>query len=255
MNTGDPSARRERAIRVWTELHGAAPATPNGPFDAAKLDFGCAEVWGRPGLARRDRMLLSLACLAADALVAPLAAMVRAALDTGELTLDELHEVMLHLAAYVGFPAVTSTMRGALNEAAAQRGLTVTPPVAAVPAGDRRAYGIRAYAEATGRRPAPPEDPLRAAAMDFVTAEVWSRPGLSHRDRRLLCVAVLVRAGLRRELRVHVDAALTGEFSVAQLDEIALHLAECLGFPRAAALRDTVAEALTDGPDRGRGKT
>lgn len=246
MSAAGPS-RRDVANRVWSELYGVPPATPTEPFGAAVLDFGYAEVWSRPGLTRRDRILLAIACLAADTVAEPLAAMVCAALDTGALTLDELHEAMLHLAAYIGFPLVTSILRGAINEAAAERGLTVTPPTPAVDPADRRAYGMRAYAEASGRDPDPPEDPLRAAAMDFVTAEVWSRQGLPHRDRRLLTIAMLVRAGLRRELLMHVSTALRGEFSAAQLGEVTLHLAFYLGFPRATLLRATIAE-VRDSP-------
>jgi 4-carboxymuconolactone decarboxylase len=242
MTGSDRPGRREAALRTWAEVFGNRPEAPGDPFTAAFLDFAFGEVWNRGGLARRDRFLLALACLAADALEAQLKPMVRAALGSGDLTVDELHEAMLHLAAYVGFPPLTSIMRNAINEAAVEQGVRVTPPGLPASGEERRAYGLRAYAEATGRAPAPPEDPLRAAAMDFVTAEVWRRPGLAHRDRRLLTMAVLTRAGLRAELRVHVRAALRGEFTVPQLEEAALHLSVYLGFPRAGLLQATVTE-------------
>lgn len=242
MTMSDPAGRRATGTDVWVQLFGVQPPEPGDPFSAAALDFAYAEVWSRSGLARHDRILLSLACLAADTAEAQLKALVRATLDTHELTLDELHEAMLHLAVYIGFPPLTSTMRNALVTAAEERGLQVSPPQDAVPPERRRAVGLQWYAAASGRPPAPPEDPLRAAAMDFVAAEVWQRAGLAARDRRLLTIAVLVRSSLRAELRMHIRNALAGEFTITQLEEAALHLAVYLGFPRAAVMQAVINE-------------
>lgn len=61
------------------------------------------DVWSRPGLARRDRSLVTLAVLAALQHEGELAMHIRAALRNG-LTSDEIAEVLLQVGVYAGVP-------------------------------------------------------------------------------------------------------------------------------------------------------
>ena len=67
-----------------------------------KLIFG--EVWERPALSKRDRSLITVACLIATYRPEQLAGHLGRAMDNG-LTKDELSEAITHLAFYAGWPA------------------------------------------------------------------------------------------------------------------------------------------------------
>ena len=73
--------------------------------------------------------------------------------------------------------------------------------------------------------------------------EIWTRPGLDERSRRILVIGTLVALGRWDEFRVHARAALTeGGFSTADLKEIVLQQAVYCGIPAA----NTAFEALRD---------
>ena len=74
------------------------PATPK------LLDFVFAEVWQRPGLSRRDRRFVTLPCVAAADAEGPLRDHVYAALNSGDVTITEMRETVLHFAVYSGWP-------------------------------------------------------------------------------------------------------------------------------------------------------
>jgi 4-carboxymuconolactone decarboxylase len=72
------------------------------------------DVWNRPGLAPRDRSLITVAALVSLYRTDQLASHIRRALDNG-VAVDELVEVVTHLAFYAGWPCVVNaitTLRG-----------------------------------------------------------------------------------------------------------------------------------------------
>lgn len=74
---------------------------------ATKVIFG--DLWNRPGLSFRERRIVTitvLAMLGMDKIHGPLH--VKAALDSGDLSADELREVAVQMAYYVGWPVATS---------------------------------------------------------------------------------------------------------------------------------------------------
>ena len=71
--------------------------------------------------------------------------------------------------------------------------------------------------------------------------DVWTRPGLPVRERRLVtipCVSAAVDQAAMDE-QVH-DALASGDLTVEQLNELTLHFAVYCGWPRASALEMTV---------------
>jgi 4-carboxymuconolactone decarboxylase len=101
-----------------------------------------------------------------------------------------------------------------------------------------------------------PPDAFTAATIDRIFGELWQRPGLGDRDRRLLTLAIVGARGLDFEARVHIAGALkTGDLSPAEMMEVVLHVAHYAGWPHAAFLfrqfRDVCTElGLTvPGPD------
>jgi 4-carboxymuconolactone decarboxylase len=68
------------------------------------------DIWERPGLAKRDRSLITVATLVALYRTNELPGHLRRALDNG-VTQDELVELITHLAFYSGWPTAMSAMR------------------------------------------------------------------------------------------------------------------------------------------------
>ena len=114
----------------------------------------------------------------------------------------------------------------------------------------RRKRGLDKFNEVyCGDIPAPPE-----GALDFfdimleqLFAEVWTRPALSQRDRRLVTMGVIAALGERDTFGVQLRAALKNEeLTPAQCREMLIHLAQYAGYPRAAGLVGEVEKAIAE---------
>ena len=78
--------------------------------------------------------------------------------------------------------------------------------------------------------------PLTADFQDLITryawGDIWSRPGLDERTRRVLVIGTLVALGHWEEFRMHAAAALhEGGFTPEDLKEIVLQQAIYCGVP------------------------
>ena len=63
--------------------------------------------------------------------------------------------------------------------------------------------------------------------------DIWNRPGLSHKVRRMLALAMTIAMGRWEEFRLHVRAALEADVSVDELKEVLLQSAIYCGVPAA----------------------
>src|SRR5262245_15577137 len=90
--------------RVFASMERRFGALGSFGFDAV------GDLWARPQLARRDRSLLVLSTLAAQARDEELELHTQVGLNHG-LTRVEIEEILLHVAAYVGFPAAMAAFR------------------------------------------------------------------------------------------------------------------------------------------------
>ena len=95
--------RRYREVMVSDAPPPATPYLEKGVVDAV---FG--ELWDRPGLSRRDRRFVTLACVAAAAVEEPIVQHVYAALASGDISREEMQEVVLHFAYYAGWPRASA---------------------------------------------------------------------------------------------------------------------------------------------------
>ena len=80
--------------------------------------------------------------------------------------------------------------------------------------------------------------PLTKEFQDLITryawGEIWTRPGLDIRSRRILVLGTLIAIGRWEEFEMHAAAALReGGFTVAELSEIVLQQAIYCGVPTA----------------------
>ena len=109
----DPQ-RRARGLAAYREVYGDdAVVLEEGDsvfFDQMLANlFG--EVWSRPGLTIPARRLLVIGVLAAQQRYEPLGIQFRRALDTGELDVEQVREVVVHLIPYVGYPSSSDLYR------------------------------------------------------------------------------------------------------------------------------------------------
>jgi 4-carboxymuconolactone decarboxylase len=70
--------------------------------------------------------------------------------------------------------------------------------------------------------------------VEFGFGDVYSRPGLSLRDRELITVAMLAAMGAREpQLDVHLQGAVNVGITTEELQEVMIHVAPYAGFPAA----------------------
>ncbi len=76
-----------------------------------------------------------------------------------------------------------------------------------------------------------------AEFQDFITRaaweSVWSRPGLSRRERSLITIALLAAAGHDEELALHINATTNTGATPEDIKEALLHVAVYAGVPAA----------------------
>jgi 4-carboxymuconolactone decarboxylase len=83
---------------------------------------------------------------------------------------------------------------------------------------------------------------------DHLFADIWSRPGLSVRDRRLLLIGMLAGQGAHDVLTIQVPAAFqTGDLDAEALREIVIFLSHYAGWPVGARLNSLVEETVAKG--------
>ncbi|MEU4832512.1 carboxymuconolactone decarboxylase family protein [Streptosporangium sp. NPDC023615] len=81
--------------------------------------------------------------------------------------------------------------------------------------------------------------------VEHLFAEVWSREGISNRDRRLLLLGMLVGQGMDDVVGLQLDAAVrTGDLTPDELREIVVFLTHYAGWPRGAKLNTQVEELI-----------
>jgi 4-carboxymuconolactone decarboxylase len=81
----------------------------------------------------------------------------------------------------------------------------------------------------------------------YAWGEIWSRPGLDVRARRMLVIGTLVALSQWEELAMHVRAALAaGDLSANDVKEIVLQQAIYCGVPAANAAFRIVGEVVAE---------
>src|SRR5260370_3921590 len=95
------------AHQTYREVMTVDPLPPSTPLEQATLDYVFGQVWSRPGLSRRDRRWITLACVAAADAPQPIDDHGYGALNSGDLTLAEMLEFILQFAVYSGWPTAS----------------------------------------------------------------------------------------------------------------------------------------------------
>lgn len=80
-----------------------------------------------------------------------------------------------------------------------------------------------------------------ALTVDHLFADIWSRPGLSMRDKRIMTLSVVTALGLPDLAEIQVNAALhNSELSEDELREMALFITHYIGFPLGSTFNNVV---------------
>ena len=80
-----------------------------------------------------------------------------------------------------------------------------------------------------------------ALTVDHLFGTIWTRPGLSMRDKRLMTLSVVTAFGLQDLAEVQVNAAReNGELTEDELKEIAIFLTHYVGFPLGSGFNGVV---------------
>ena len=89
--------------------------------------------------------------------------------------------------------------------------------------------------------------------VEHLFGEIWQRPGLSDRDRRLLIIGMVVGSGQEDVLDLQFPAALAnGELDDELLREVVIFVAHYMGWPRAARTNTKAEAAISSAAKRTR---
>jgi 4-carboxymuconolactone decarboxylase len=99
---------------------------------------------------------------------------------------------------------------------------------------ERREKGRKAFKQVMGFDA--PEGsgagPFLDHTVESLFGELWSRPGLSVRDRRLITITIVTCLMQETYMKLHLRAALaSGDFTAEELREAMLHIAYYAGWP------------------------
>ena len=80
-----------------------------------------------------------------------------------------------------------------------------------------------------------------ALTADHLFGDIWSRPGLSMRDKRIMTLSVVTALGLPDLAEIQVNAALeNAEMTSDELREMALFITHYVGFPLGSGFNGVV---------------
>jgi 4-carboxymuconolactone decarboxylase len=118
----------------------------------------------------------------------------------------------------------------------------------------RRALGLEKLAELDGQngeQAVTSMGELGRYLVEFGFGEIYSRKGLSLRDREFAAVAMLIAMGRDPQMRFHLGAALNVGLTAEELEELIIHTVLVAGFPTAINALAILKEVLAETPANG----
>jgi 4-carboxymuconolactone decarboxylase len=189
-----------------------------------------AELWKRPGLAPRDRSIVTVAALIARNQTIEMPYSFDLALNNG-VKPSELSEIITHLAFYSGWPNATSAI--AIAKDIFQRhgiGPEQLPPASPelLPLNEAAEADRAARVEQDYGQVAPG---VVQYTTDLLFRDLWLRPALAPRDRSLVTVSALIASGQVAQITYHVNRAMDNGLTKSQASEVLTQLAFYAGWP------------------------
>lgn len=87
---------------------------------------------------------------------------------------------------------------------------------------------------------------LMDIGIESIFGKLWTREGLSRRDRSLVTLGILIALRASDEMKAHFKIARTNGLTDEELAEVIYHASGYAGFPAAATARSIAVEALRD---------
>ena len=115
----------------------------------------------------------------------------------------------------------------------------------------RRTRGLAKLAELDGQDGEKTVDSMGELGrhlVEFGFGEIYSRGGLSLRDREFAAVAMLIAMGRDAQVRFHLGAALRVGLTAEELEELIIHTVPFAGFPTAINALHTLKQVLGEAP-------
>jgi len=221
----NPAAQPLPRATTADDVRAVSPALH--AYATRRLD---GDVWKRPGLAPRDRSLVTVATLVARQQTAELAQHLERGLDNG-LKPAELSELITHLAFYAGWGQAMAAVPIA-RDVFERRGVKAAdlPPVD----GPRLPLNEAAeqQREAAVQASVGPISPgVVQTTRDLLFNDLWLRPALAPRDRSLVTVAALIAGGHVAQMPFHLNRAMDNGLTQPEAGEVLTHLAFYTGWP------------------------
>lgn len=76
---------------------------------------------------------------------------------------------------------------------------------------------------------------LQEVMTEFAYGMIWTRPGLSRRDRSMITIAMLCALNRPQQLTGHIEAAIRNGLDIDEVKEIFLHAMVYCGAPAAVS--------------------
>jgi 4-carboxymuconolactone decarboxylase len=214
-----------KPMLTFADVRKVAPA-----LEAYTQNRLLGDVWKRPGLAPRDRSIVTLAALIARNQTIEMSYHLNLALDNG-VEPREISEIITHLAFYAGWSNAMSAVAVARDTFAARHiGTDHLPPVSVTllpineAAEAQRAKFVREQFGSSFPG-------VVQYTTDVLFRDLWLRPDLAPRDRSLVTVSALIANGQTAQLTPHLNRAMDNGLTQAQASEAITHLAFYVGWP------------------------
>jgi 4-carboxymuconolactone decarboxylase len=102
------------------------------------------------------------------------------------------------------------------------------------------------YVERSFKNPDDFSMPFQELATEFAWGSVWTRPGLSLRDRSLVSLAQCIALNRPNELRIHLRGAIRNGVTATEIRELCLHSFLYCGAPASLDAFHIAAAALPE---------
>jgi 4-carboxymuconolactone decarboxylase len=186
--------------------------------------------WTRPGLAPRDRSIVTLAALVAREQTIEMPYYVDVALENG-VKPAEISELITHLAFYSGWGNAMSAV-AVTKDVFAKRGIKADQ----LPSASPRLLPLNEAAEAdrakrVGEQFGTVSSGVVQYTTDILFRDLWLRPDLAPRDRSLVTVTALIASGQVVHMPYHLNRAMDNGLTQGQASEVLTHLAFYVGWP------------------------
>jgi 4-carboxymuconolactone decarboxylase len=104
MSDDDRSARRQRGLERMGEVYSFEVSDGPGDFFGYTVEHLFGDIWEREGLSLRDRRLLLIGLMVAEGLDGTLGIQLESSLAKGDLSAEDLREIVIFLTHYAGWP-------------------------------------------------------------------------------------------------------------------------------------------------------